>query len=92
MRKKRLATLQRQKKKSQTNKIIDRLTFSPEKHKQKTIRKLRQQLQEKNLPSIRPSTPPTSLKFGSFNINGMDLETAWAVEELLKTRGFDVRH
>ena len=73
-------------KKPQTNKIQD-----TKKHKQKTRRKLRQQPQEKKPPTPKPSSPTTTLKFGSFNINGMDLETSWAVEELLRTRGFDVR-
>ena len=78
-------------KKPQTNKILDRLTFTPKKHKQKTRRKLRQQPQEKKPPTPKPSSPTITLKFGSFNINGMDLETSWAVEELLRTCGFDVR-
>ena len=36
-----------------------------------------------------PVTKET-LKFGSFNVNGLDIEARWAVEQLLDTRGFDV--
>ena len=77
--------------KLQTNKQLDKLTYNPKKHKQKFTRKLRGQLQKK--PSQVPASckpPSTSLKFGSHNINGLDLEASWAVQELLKTRDFDV--
>ena len=78
-------------KKPQSNKLVDRLTFNPKKHKQKEKRNLRQQLQQKVIPTEKKKTTSTSLKFGSFNINGLDLETSWAVGELLETRSFDVR-
>ena len=79
-------------KKPQTNKIIDRITYNPVTHKQKVTRNLRQKLQRKKILQPNQALPPTSLKFGSFNINGLDLETCWAVEELLKKRGFDVKY
>ena len=78
--------------KIQTNKILDRITFNPQKHKQKKTRELRQQLQQKSAPDPKLSSPKTALKFGSFNINGLDLETSWAVGELVKKHGFDVRY
>ena len=71
-------------------KLIDRITFTPSKHKQKVRRKLRQDLQKKTVQTDRQSVPKTSLKFGSFNVNGLDIETAWAVAELLKENEFDV--
>ena len=77
-------------KKARTNKILDRITYSPKAHKQKMTRKLRQKLQLKNLPPDITAPPSTSLRYGSFNINGLDLEASWAVEELLNKRGFDV--
>ena len=53
---------------------------------------MRQDLQSKaQVPStVVPSV--STIKFGSFNINGLDFESSWAVdvEELLKSRGFDV--
>ena len=80
----------KRKAKTKTNKLIDRLTFNPQKHKQKVSRKLRETLQRKTLPTPTPPTEPiTSLKFGSFNVNGLDLEALWTVEQLLG-RGFDV--
>ena len=42
------------------------------------------------VPDPEPS-PVSSLKFGSININGLDLEASWAVDQLLKNRGYDVR-
>ena len=77
--------------KLRTNKIVDRLTFNPKKHKQKKTRELRQKLQRRT-----PDDPPqcvleTSIKFGSFNVNGLDLEASWAVQELLRKHGFDVK-
>ena len=79
-------------KKPQTTKIIDRITYNPETHKQKVTRTLRQKLQKKKIIHPNHNLPPTTLKFGSFNINGLDLETCWAVEELLKKREFDVKY
>ena len=76
--------------KLRTNKIIDRLTFNPKKHKQKKTRELRQKLQKKTLKDPTRSISESSLKFGSFNINGLDFEASWAVEELVKKHGFDV--
>jgi hypothetical protein len=77
--------------KTQNNKILDGLTFSPQKHKQKVIRKLRQNLQQKTLPTPTQPKPKPTLKFESFNVNGLDLEASWAVEQLLTKRGFDVK-
>ena len=76
--------------KLRTNKIIDRLTFNPKTHKQKKARELRQKLQKKTLKDPPRSVLESSLKFGSFNINGLDFEASWAVEELVKKHGFDV--
>ena len=76
--------------KTDSKKIIDRLTYNPGKHKQKQTRALRQKLQQKTTPPPKTTTPPQVIKFGSFNVNGLDLEAAWAVEQLLKQRGFDV--
>ena len=53
---------------------------------------MREELQQRKVkepPSQKPLSP--SLKFGSFNINGLDMETSWAVGELLKKHEFDVR-
>ena len=78
--------------KKTTAKLVDRLTYNPKKHKQKHNKKLRQQLQDKTIPDVPEITPPVSLLFASFNINGLGLETAWSVEQLLTTRGYDVSH
>ena len=70
---------------------MDRLTFDPTKDKQKAMRRMRQALQQREIkdpPSSQPSYP--CIKFGSFNVNGLDIETSWAVGELLKKHEFDV--
>ena len=73
-----------------TTKVIDRLTYCPQKHKQKCVRTQRKQLQAKHIVSPPTPNPTSNLKFGSFNVNGLDIEASWAVEQLLTTRGFDV--
>ena len=74
-----------------TNKILDRLTYSPQKHKQKFVRKLRQKLPQLAAPANPLPVSKSSLKFGSININGLDHEAAWAVGQLLKVHQLDVR-
>ena len=77
--------------KTASKKIIDKLTYNPFKHKQKVTRALRQKLQKKSIPPEKPaSCPSPTIKFGSFNVNGLDTEAAWSIEELLKQRCFDV--
>ena len=62
--------------KNKTNsKIVDRLTYNPLKHKKtatKTIRAKLQLMTEKN-----KTIPSPKIKFGSFNVNGLDIEAAW---------------
>ena len=72
------------------NKLVDRLTYSPKVHKQKVTRKLRQKLQDKSLPSAIPASPTPTLLFGSFNVNGLDIEASWAIDQLIDRRGYDV--
>ena len=73
-----------------TAKIMDRLTYTQPKHKRKETRKLRKTLQEKKVPPPKPTISRQAMKFGSFNVNGLNLEAGWAVQQLLNTRGFDV--
>ena len=77
--------------KADSRKILSRITYNLKKHKQRKTRELRKKLQQKESPA--PPSPPhvsDTLKFGSFNVNGLDVEAAWAVENLVKDRGFDV--
>ena len=76
-----------------TNKIHDRLTYVPQKHKQKFKNNLRQKLATCS-PSKPPKvTPPkTTIKVGSINLNGLDLEASWAVEQILSKHDLDVRY
>ena len=76
------------KRRIQTNKLIDRLFYEPDRGKK---RAQRQELQNRNcgVPTTEVESHP-ELKFGSFNIRGLDHETYWYVEQLLKDRQFDV--
>ena len=74
----------------QARKIIDRLTYIPKKHKQKKTRAMRQKLQDQTLTVPKPIITPTTIKFNSMNVNGLDVEACWAVQQLLDHRGFDV--
>ena len=76
--------------KTKSRNIVNKLTYNPAKHKQKTMKKARRLLQQKKIPCAKTVLPSTTIKFGSFNVNGLDLEAAWAVGELLKQKGFDV--
>ena len=51
---------------------------------------MKEKIKEKFLPVPTPTTPTPLLKFGAFNVNGLDLEAGWAVGQLLTTRNFDV--
>ena len=51
---------------------------------------MRDKLQAKKVPTTKTPVDSQTLKFGSFNVNGLDLEAGWAVEQLLTKRGFDV--
>ena len=78
--------------KANTRKIIGRLTYSPEKHRQKVTRGLRSKLLAK-APVDKPRDPPSTsiLTFGSLNVNGLDTEAHWAVSELVEKHKIDVR-
>ena len=54
--------------KPSTSKSIDKITYCPKKHKQKFVKKLRQQLRTINVPSsMEQSQPVRILKFDSWN-------------------------
>ena len=76
--------------KKRTSRIIDRLTYSPNKHKNKKVRKLRERMRAKSVQNSEVPVTKDTLKFGSFNVNGLDIEARWAVEQILHNRGFDV--
>ena len=78
-------------KRAETRKIIGRLTYSPEKHKQKFMKSKRHKLASRPSAKVSvPSLPKTTLNFGSLNVNGLDQEAHWAVTELLEEHKLDV--
>ena len=76
--------------KPKTNKIVSRLTFDPNKHKQQSRKKMREKLQSRPPSPIRSSIPVTTLNLGSININGLDMEATWAVQQLIDKYSLDV--
>ena len=52
---------------------------------------MRDKLQARKPVTTKPEVQNTNIRFGSFNVNGLDLEVGWAIEQLLSNRGFDVR-
>ena len=90
MRGKRLSRAYNKRHAVSTNKIIDRLGYSPAKHKHKVKKKMMQKLQARVMTPPVEREPKSYLKFGSFNINGMDIEVNWAINQLISDRGFDV--
>ena len=89
---KRCAAIRKREKKTNTNKIVGRLTYSPQKHKQQYTRRLRKDLQSKTPTPSAPATPPVTIKFGSININGLDMEAGWAVEQIIAKKNLDVSY
>ena len=81
-----------QKMKTKSKKIVDRLTYNPLKHKHSVTKTLQANLQKKKITEMKQIIPSPKIKFSSFNVNGLDIEAAWAVEQLLTKRGFDVSH
>ena len=73
------------------NRILDRLTYNPARHKQRKVKEMRQKLQQKSLSPHKPVKISPKMKFGSFNVNGLSVDASWAVQQLLKDRDFDVR-
>ena len=76
-----------------TRKIIGRLTYSPEKHKQSFTNSLRKKLAARP-PGQEPKPPETvpEMIFGSMNVNGFDQEAHWAISQLLVLHSLDVSH
>ena len=79
-------------KKLNTNKTLDKITYTLETHKQKFTRSLRAKLQKQHVQVPKPSRSSLKsiMKFGSFNINGINIETVTAMEHILEEEKFDV--
>ena len=80
----------RTRKRLETRQTINKITYNPNKHKNQSMRKLRSQLKDKKAKKIDLKRPTYELKFGSFNVDGLGLDDAFAAVDLLHSRGFDV--
>ena len=76
--------------KMKTNKLMDKITYKPEKHKQKFNKKLRSKLKARREVPANLKENVEFMKFGSFNINGIDLESSIAIEKILEQEDLDV--
>ena len=80
-------------KRIQTSKLVDRLFLESSRTKagKGSRRATRDVLKiQMRKPTNEASSCPT-LKFGSFNVRGLDTEGFWCIEELIEKRDFDVR-
>ena len=77
---------------AKTRQIISKLP-SPTKKKKVSIRDKRLALiRRKKLKVVTEKTEtPSTLKFGSINVDGLDIETEEAIRSILLERKFDVR-
>ena len=80
-------------KRIQTSKLIDRLFLSSSRAKTRvgSRKATRDELKRAKPEQSRAASTNSSLKFGSFNVRGLDTEAFWFIEELINTRDFDVR-
>ena len=72
-----------------TKRIMDRLSYQPEKHKQKFVKELRKKLSMKN-PKAKPTAAYDELRVGAMNVQGLDGETSNALSNLVNDRRLDV--
>ena len=75
--------LNRKGKKKSTRKIVSRLGYNPVKDKGKFTAGLRRVLQARNQPEIDIPSSPQVLNIGAININGLSLESSWALEQII---------
>ena len=72
----------KRKAKTRSNHITSRLTYNPL-HKGKFTNQLRSKLQsEERCPPII-TIPPPSMVIGAININGLDIDSPWALGQIV---------
>ena len=77
-----------------TSKIVDRLTYSPNKHKQKERRKMREKLKARSCQGEKNADLDLlkrhELTFASMNVDKMGFECEQAICQILVDRNYDV--
>ena len=77
--------------KDRARKAESRLPYEPEQPRRKFTRQLRNNLKSKTLAANTSSHMQEEfLHFGSFNIQGLDLDAFTAVQDILEEKRFDV--
>ena len=77
----------------QSRRILGRITYSPNEHKGKWNKKLREELAKRSDKSQVEgvvTSHASEIKFGSMNLDGLNHESHLAVSELLEKYQFDV--
>ena len=64
-------------------KTTSSLAYNPAKDKGKFTAGLRRQLQTRTFPAPKPPSPKTCINVGAININGLSLESSWALEQII---------
>ena len=67
------------------------MSLSTKKVRQKKTADLRANLKRSKCKTLIETSSSESIKFGSFNVNGLDIGNAWFIEKLIEERKFDVR-
>ena len=76
-----------------TSKLIDKITYKPDIHKNKFNKALRKKLQSQTPINDRAGREEqkTIIKFGSINVRGLDISAENAIHQLITDRKIDVR-
>ena len=81
------AKSRKKKEKANTKKIVNKLLRAQTSAKRNFRLKAKM---KRNKVLTAPEEDREQLKFGSINIDGIDIQKHWAITELIKSRGFDV--
>ena len=81
--------LERDKRRS-SKKTVAWLGYDAKRDKGKFTARLRRELQAKTLPVAKTPTISTSIKVGAINVNGLSLDSGWAMEQIIHQYGLKV--
>ena len=73
------------------NNLRNRLTYCPNRDKNKFTRKLRDTLQSMPTVPVLPSAPACTIEVGAINIDGLDMETPWALSQIVDKYNLKVK-
>lgn len=83
---------EKRKARSRANHVSNRLTYCPRTDKNKFTKKLRAQLQSMPVPPSVPLATTVTMEIGAININGLSMESSWALEEIVSKYNLKVHY